>query len=169
MRAFALLPLLFVASCGGGTTENKAASAVAAPSPGQWELTSQVSRFRKADQGAARIDTPVGTRATQSLCVAAGGRLPTEMYSGEGFDCSFGNYYVRNGRTSVTLNCHREGLTGEIPMTVDGTFEADSISLHRNLRTVLTTDGDVEIDAEITGRRTGACTPAAPGEGQNKQ
>ena len=169
MRTLALLPLLFVASCGGGTAENKATQAVAAPSPGQWELTSQVARFRKADNGTARIDTPVGTRATQSLCVAAGGRLPTEMFSGDGFTCSFGNYYVRNGRANVTLNCRREGLTGDIPMTVDGTFEADSIALHRNLRTVLTGEGDVEIDADITGRRTGACTPAAPGEGQNKQ
>lgn len=169
MRALALLPLLFVASCGDGAAENKAAPAVAAPSPGQWELTSQVTRFRKADQGAARIDTPVGTRATQSLCVAAGGRLPTEMFSGDGFACGYGNYYVRNGRANVTLNCRREGLTGEIPMTVDGTFGADSIALHRNLRTVLTSDGDVEIDADVTGRRTGACTPAAASEGHNRQ
>ena len=78
MRALALLPLLFVASCGGGAAENKAAAVVAAPSPGQWELTSQVTRFRKADQGTSSIDTPIGTRATQSLCVAAGGQLPTE-------------------------------------------------------------------------------------------
>jgi hypothetical protein len=169
MRALAMLPLLFVASCGDGAAENKAASAAAAPSPGQWELTSQVTRFRKADQGRARIDTPVGTRATQSLCVAAGGRLPTEMFSGDGFTCTYGNYYVRNGRANVTVNCRREGLTGEIPMTVDGTFEADSIALHRNLRTVLSGDGDVEIDADVTGRRTGACTPAAASEGQNRQ
>jgi hypothetical protein len=169
MRALALLPLLFVASCGDGAAENKAAPVAAAPSPGQWELTSQVTRFRKADQGAARIDTPVGTRATQSLCVAAGGQLPTEMFSGDGFTCSYGTYYVRNGHAGVTVNCHREGLTGDIPMTIDGTFEADRINLHRNLRTVLTTDGDVEIDADVTGHRTGACTPATAREGQNRQ
>jgi hypothetical protein len=169
MRALALLPLLFVAACGDGGTENKAAPVAAAPSPGQWELTSQVTNFRKADQGAARINTPVGTRATQSLCVAAGGQLPTEMFSGEGYRCSYGTYYARNGRANVTINCHREGLTGDIPMTVDGTFTADSITLHRNVRTALVGEGDVEIDAEITGRRTGACTPTAEGEGQNRQ
>jgi hypothetical protein len=169
MRASALLPLLFVASCGDGATENKAAPAVMAPSPGQWELTSQVTRFRNADRGRARIDTPIGTRATQSLCVAAGGQLPTEMFSGDGFACRYANYYVRNGRANVTINCHREGLVGEIPMTVDGTFAADSITLHRNLRTVLIGDGDVELDADITGRRTGACAPAAASEGHNRQ
>jgi hypothetical protein len=169
MRALALLPLLFVASCGGGAAENKAAPAAAAPSPGQWELTSEVTLFRKADQGTARINTPAGTRATQSLCVAAGGQLPTEMFSGDGFTCSYATYYVRNGRANVTVNCRREGLTGDIPMTVEGTFTADSISLHRNLRTFLTGDGDVEINADVTGRRTGACTPATASEGQNRQ
>jgi len=169
MRALALLPLLFAASCGDGPAENKAAPAAAAPSPGQWELTSQVTRFRKADQGTARIDTPVGTRTTQNLCVAPGDRLPTELFSGDGFNCSYATYYVRNGRANVTVNCRREGLAGDIPMTVDGTFTADGVTLHRNLRTVLTGDGDVEIDTDITGRRTGTCTPAAGREGQSRQ
>jgi hypothetical protein len=169
MRALALIALLAVASCGDDPAQNKAAPAVASPSPGQWELTSQVTRFVKADQGAARIDTPVGTRATQSLCVAPGARMPSELFSGEGFTCSYATYYVRNGHASATLNCRRAGLSGDIPMTVDGTFEADRISLHRNLRTVLAGDGDVQIEADVTGRRTGACTPAAASEGQNRQ
>jgi hypothetical protein len=170
MRALALLPLLLVASCGGGPAENKAAPAAEAPMPGQWILASQVTRFRNADQGAPKIATPVGTRATQNLCVAPGARLPTELFSGEGFTCTYGTYYARAGRVNLTLNCRREGLSGEIPMTVDGTFTADSITLHRNLRTILSSEGDVEIDADITGHRTGACTPApAGGESQNRQ
>ena len=159
MRALALLPMLFVAACGGDAPDNKA-EATAELSPGQWELTSQVTRFVKSDQGNPRINTPVGTRATQSICFAASRRLPTEIFSGEGFTCSYGNYYVRNGRASVTLTCRREGLSGDDPMTVAGHFGADSIQLHRSLRTILTTDGDVSIDADVTGRRTGACTPA---------
>ena len=171
MRALALLPLLLAASCGGsGSTENKAAPAAQAPSPGQWTLASQVTRFRNADQGAAKINTPVGTRATENLCVAPGARLPTELFSGEGYTCTYGTYYARAGRVNLTLNCRREGLSGDIPMTVDGTFTEDSITLHRNLRTILSTDGDVEIDTDITGHRTGACAPApAEGEAQNRQ
>jgi len=168
MRALALLPLLFVASCGDGPAENKAAPAAEAPSPGQWALASQVTRFRNADNGAAKIATPVGTRATQNLCIAPGARLPTELFSGEGFTCTYGTYYARAGRVNLTLNCRRAGLSGDIPMTVDGTFTADNITLHRNLRTILSTEGDVEIDADITGHRTGACTPgASAGEGGN--
>jgi hypothetical protein len=171
MRALALLPLLLAASCGdGGPTENKAAPAAQAPSPGQWTLASQVTRFRNADQGAPKINTPVGTRATENLCVPPGARLPTELFSGEGYTCTYGTYYARAGRVNLTLNCRREGLSGDIPMTVDGTFTEDSITLHRNLRTILSTDGDVEIDTDITGHRSGACTAAPPGgESQNRQ
>jgi hypothetical protein len=168
MRALALIGLFVLASCGGDEAENKAVVA-AVPSPGQWELSAQVTRFTKADQGAPRINTPVGTRSTQSVCVAPGGQLPTALFSGDDFTCSYGSYYVRNGNANVTLTCQRHGLTGNILMTVDGSFGADRINLHRNLRTTLTTDGDVQIEADVTGRRTGACTPAAPSEGNNRQ
>ena len=169
MRALALIPLLAVASCGDQTAENKAGAIAALPSPGQWELTSQVTRFVKADQGTPKIDTPVGTRATQSVCVEAGHQLPTAFLSGENFICGYSTYYVRSGRANATLNCRREGLSGEIPMTVNGTFQAETITLHRSLRTVLAGDGDVLIDSDISGRRTGACTPAPANEGQNRQ
>jgi hypothetical protein len=170
MRGLALIALLALASCGEDEAGNKAASAPNAPSPGQWELTAQVTRFVKTDQGLQpRIDTPVGARATQSVCVAPGAQLPTAIFSGDGFTCTYSTYYVRGGRANATLNCRREGLTGEIPMTVNGTFETDRMTLHRNLRTILTTDGDVQIEADVTGHRTGACTPAPAAEGQNKQ
>jgi hypothetical protein len=171
MRALALLPLLLVASCGDGAAENKAAATAAADTPaaGQWALTSQVTRFHKADQGTARIDTPVGSSATQNLCVAPGARLPTLLFSGDDFTCSYSSYYVRGGHANVSLNCHREGLTGDILMTVDGTFDAHSVNLHRSLRTILSGDGDVELDATVTGHQTGACTPAPATEGRNSQ
>ena len=168
MRALALIPLLALASCGDQPAETKAAAATV-PSPGQWELTSQVTRFVKADQGTPKINTPVGTRETQSVCVAPGMQLPSEVFSGANFTCSVSTYYVRAGRANATLNCHREGLTGDIPITVNGTFEAETMTLHRSLRTVLAGDGDVQIDADVSGRRTGACTPAPANEGQNRQ
>jgi hypothetical protein len=162
MRALILIALLGAASCGDDSAQNKAASVVPSPPPGQWELTSQVTRFTPTDNGTPRINTPVGTRATQSVCVGAGGQLPTALFSGDDFTCSYSSYYVRNGTANATLTCRREGLTGDILMTVSGPFGADRISLHRNVRTILTTDGDVQYEADVTGRRTGACTPAAP-------
>ena len=163
MRRLALLALLGAASCGDDSAQNKAAPVVPVPPPGQWELTAQVTSFAKTDNGTARINTPVGTRTTQSLCVGGGAQLPTPMFSGDDFTCTYGNYYVRNGTANATLTCQRHGLTGNILMTVDGTFGADRLSLHRNISTMLTPDGNAQIEADVTGRRTGACTPAAPG------
>ncbi len=171
MRVVALMGLLALAACGeSGTGGNKAAAGrAAALEPGQWELVSEVTGFDRADEGAPKIDTPVGTRATESVCVPAGGRLPAALFAGAGYECDYGNYYVRNGRVNVTMNCRRDGLEGSVPMTVDGSFEPRSLSYRRNLRTILSTDGDVEIDARVTGRRTGACAPApADGEGAGK-
>ena len=170
MRALALIGLLALASCGDDAAENKAAPAATTLSPGQWELASQVTSFTKTDQGAPRINTPVGTRATQSLCIAPGDRLPTALFSGDDYDCTYGNYYVRNGIANATLTCQRHGLSGNVLMTVSGSFGADNVRLHRSLRSILTTDGDVLIEADVTGHRTGACTPAAPSTaGQNRQ
>ena len=162
MRRLALLALLTVTGCGDDSPQNKAAAAgPTAIAPGQWELTSEVTRFTQADHGAPRINTPVGTRTTANICVGAGAQQPTAFYSGDNFNCTYGTYYARNGMINLTLQCTRPGLTGQIPMTIDGTFQGSTIDYHRNLRTVLTTDGDVEIDTHVTGRRTGDCTPAA--------
>lgn len=162
MRAAFLIPVLVVAACGGGGGEQKNAARPKAPSlaAGQWELTSEVTALDSLDQGSPRIDTPVGTRATESVCVGAG-RPPTAFFAGEGYRCSYDNYYVRGGRANVTMRCSREGLSGQIAIMADGRFEADSIEYDREIRTVLSTDGDVRVAARVTGRRTGACAAEA--------
>lgn len=170
MRALALIPIVFVAACGEAPAENKAEAVAASFAPGQWELTSEVTGLRQADRGSPQINTPAGTRTTQSLCVGADHQVQTAFFAGEGYRCTYGTYYVRNGRVNLTLACTREGLTGNITMAAEGTFQADSVEFRRNLRTILTGDGDVEIDSRVTGRRTGDCTPdAGESEGENKQ
>jgi hypothetical protein len=170
MRALALIPFVLVAGCGETPAENKAEAVPAAFAPGQWELAAEVTGFRRADQGSPKIDTPVGTRTTASLCVGADRQIQTAFFAGEGYRCTYGTYYVRNGRVNLTLGCTREGLPGNITMAAEGTYQADSVEFRRNMRTILVSDGDVEIDSRVTGRRTGDCTPAADdGEGPNKQ
>jgi hypothetical protein len=174
MRWIAIVPVLIAAACGGSGEEKKTAAKAQSLAPGQWELTSEVTAFNKADQGPPAIDTPVGTRATESVCVTSG-RPRTALFAGPGYQCRYDNYYARNGRLNVTMTCGREGLSGTIPMTADGTFEAESIEYTRDIRTSLAGDGDVQITARVTGRRTGECTPETAGdnesagdEGQNR-
>lgn len=172
MRALVLTAFVCcLAGCGEAPAEKKTERA-AAIAPGQWELASEVTGFRQTDTGRPSIATPVGTRATASVCVGAGSELPTAYFAGEGYRCAYGtgSYYVRGGRINLTMTCTREGLTGNIAMSVEGTFQSGSAEFRRNLRTILVSDGDVEIDSRVTGRRTGDCTPDAGGsEGGNKQ
>ena len=163
MRAIAcMLPLLLVTACGGGEAEaDEAAPAATTITAGQWELTSEVSNFRTVDEGRPKIDTPVGTRATESVCVGEGTRPPTAFFAGEGYACEYGAYYVRNGRINVTLACTREGLSGSIPISAEGRITAEGVEFTRTVRTALVSDGDVEITASVNGRRTGDCTPEA--------
>jgi hypothetical protein len=164
MRFMACIPLLFVAACGDGAAEqNIAAPKASSLTPGQWELTSEVTAFQTVDQGAPKIDTPVGTRATELVCVGEG-RPPATLFAGEGYRCNVDNYYLRNGRINVTMQCAREELSGAVPITVAGSFEAESLEYVRELRTVLAGDGDVQVTAKVTGRRTGDCPPGAEGD-----
>jgi len=170
MRAIALLPLsalAMLAACGDAETgKNAARTKAASLAAGQWELASEVTSFEVVDGGRAQIDTPVGTRAAETVCVGAG-RPPTAFFSGEGYRCRYDNYYVRNGRLNVTMICSREGLSGQIPIAADGRFEEESLEYSRDVSTSLAGDGDVRIALSVTGRRTGECAPDAAGGNQS--
>jgi hypothetical protein len=168
MRKLALIALLLAAGCGESEPEQKKSTRLAALEPGQWELSSEVTSVDPQDNGEPAIDTPVGTRAAYSVCVGEG-EAPTELFSGEGDTCTYDNYYLRNGRVNLQLTCTREGLPGSLVMSVDGTFETGQLSYNRNVRTILTTDGDALINHRVTGRRTGDCTPGADAAGNEAQ
>lgn len=155
--------MLFVAACSEAPAEKAAepVATAAAPEPGQWELAAEVTAFNKADSGKPRIDTPAGTKSTENMCVEPGEQLPTALFSGEGYKCTYGNYYVRNGTINLTLSCVNEKLNEAVMMAVDGTFEGGSVAFNRNLRSAFATDGDVVIDSKITGKRTGDCASGA--------
>lgn len=165
MRAWAGLAVLFVAACGEAPAEKKAepAAAAAALEPGKWEFATEVTGFAKADTGKPRIDTPKGTRTSEKLCIGSGEQLPTELFTGQDYKCSYGNYYVRGGTINLTLSCLNTKMNEAVLMTVDGSFEAASVTYNRNLRSQFSTDGDVVIDTHVTGKRIGDCA-AAPGK-----
>lgn len=162
MRAWAALALLIVAACDSAPAEKAAepVATAAAPEPGEWEFAAEVTAFNKADSGKPRIDTPKGTRSTEKYCLASGEKIPTDFFSGAGYTCSYGNYYVRNGGINVTLSCINKKMNEAVLMAADGSFEGGSVTFDRNLRSAFSTDGDVVIDSHITGKRIGDCTPA---------
>jgi hypothetical protein len=170
MRYLCLVPVLVLAAC-GGDSGNKAKSANTALQPGQYEVTAEVTQFRKADQGTPKVDTPVGTRTTRSVCLAGTIDTAPDLFSDEGFVCQMNSgAYARNGILNLTTSCSKTGLEGQLGYSISGSYDAQSFQADRTMTTALSTDGDVVIASRIQGRRTGECSaaPAAPAAG-NKQ
>lgn len=162
-----VIPLVAVAACGGAGDENKAKGKAERLQPGQYEVTAEVTNFKAADKGTPKIETKQGTSTTRSVCVPEGATPPAELFIDEGFSCrSGGDLRVRNGSINANLDCTGTGLSGQVGYAVSGTFTADSFEAERQLKTRLSTDGDVEIASNIRGRRTGECSaaPAAAAE-----
>lgn len=168
MRSLIVLPILALAACGeSGAVQNNSTAEVrpAALAPGQWTLRTEVTAFTQTDRTEGKrpvIASSVGTRATETVCVAAD-RPPVDIFAGAGNDCRADNPYVRNGRISVQMLCTREGLTGNVMVAADGSFTDDSITFDRDVRTAIVGGGDVAMTVHVTGERTGDCTPDADG------
>ena len=168
MRAFALVPLLLAGSCSGGGEAPKQQEEAAATQldAGQWELATEVTQFAKADQGQPKIDAPVGTKETRSVCIAEADvkkPLPT-TFGGDKDECSYGDFYMSSGRLSATVNCNRPGLSGNVATRADVDFKAQTLEGTLSTTTYLTTDGDVRITRKLTGRHVGQCVPEAAGK-----
>ncbi|HEX8533708.1 MAG TPA: DUF3617 family protein [Allosphingosinicella sp.] len=168
MRAFALVPLLLAAACSGGSEAPKQEETAAAQKldAGQWELTTEVTKFAKADQGKPKIDTPEGTKETRTVCVeeADAAKPQPAMFGGEKDECTYGDFYMSDGRLSATVNCNRPGLSGNVATRADVDFKAKSLEGTLSTTTYLTTDGDVQISRKLTGRHTGQCTAEPAGK-----
>ena len=170
MRSLALIPLLLAVACSGGSEapkqEEQAAAAEKLDS-GPWELATEVTQFAKSDQGTPKIDTPVGTKATTTHCIAEAESTKPQpgLFGGEKDECTYGNdFYMSAGRLSATVNCNRPGLSGNVATRADVDFTATTMEGTLSTTTYLTTDGDVRITSKLTGRRVGVCTPEAATE-----
>ena len=165
MRFFALMPLLVLAACSEGEAPKKAESEAPAAqlTAGQWEMTTEVTKVTKRDQGEPALKMPEGSKTTTSVCIAeADVKKPQPaLFAPEGSECTYRDVYMSSGRMNVTLACSRPGLSGNIATSVNGSYKADSIDATAITETSLLTEGDAKIEAKLTGKRTGACTAAA--------
>ena len=166
MRTHALFPLLVLAACSNAPTPEQAApepEVATALTPGQWEVTAEVTKLTAMDNGSPAINTPAGTKSTVSHCVGAEEvkKPAAELFGGEnGGDCQYRNFYMARGRLNASLSCTPEGLSGSVLTTVDGTFTADSLDATSTVETYLASSGDVRISTKVTGHRVGECKPA---------
>lgn len=165
-RSFALVPLL-LAACSSEAPPAKVEEAAAdSLSPGQWEVTKEVTSLTKMDEGAPAIAAKAGDKTSFAVCVAEAEKAkpPTDLLSGrEGLPCTSESLYLSGGRVNASLSCAPKGLRGKLYISSSGTFKADSLELAVSGSTQLSGTGDVKLEEKVTARRTGAActTPAA--------
>ena len=111
-------------------SRTRPATKAASVAAGQWELTSRGHRLRRPTRARRRSTRRSAPGRPRAVCVDAS-RPPTAMFSGDGYDCRYDSYYARNGRVNATMICSRAGQPGNIPMTADGQFTADTIEYTR--------------------------------------
>jgi hypothetical protein len=163
MRALIIIPLCLAAACSEEKAPPKAEVAAATLQAGKWEVTTDVTSMRSMDAGSPAIRAKVGDKSTSEICLGEADRAkpPPALFAGEADECQYRNSYLRNGRVNASLGCRRDGLSGDIMKSVDGTFTATGFDVTVDTTSYLVADGDVQIAAKVTGRRTGDCTPDA--------
>jgi hypothetical protein len=172
-KVLAMTSLAALAACGGGGEEKAKAPAAAREfSAGQWQSNLEVANFRQTDQAPVpKLNMPVGTKAQGAACIAGDTRRPPpQLFVGPDFtDCAWGdNFYMGNGRLQAPMTCRRAGV-GEIEVSVNVNFTAESYEGTVDMNTRLPEDGDVLLSARAEGRRTGAqCAPEADPAGNNQ-
>lgn len=174
MRAAIIVPFcLAAAACsgGGGEAKKEAAEIPASLPAGQWETSFETTAIRSTDQTTPALEAKAGDKETASACVAAAdaAKPPADLIVGEGYACSYKSSYIRAGRLNASLSCRRDGIQGELMMSVTGNYTADTLEGTVETTTYLPGDGDFSQTRSFTGRKTSdTCTPETEGaDGEN--
>jgi hypothetical protein len=160
MRCFTILPLLFAAGCSNAPQQQAVApNAAELMESGQWHVESEVTALRSTDKSTPALKIPVGTTASHDACVPEADRKKPApvLFTGKDYSCKYDNLYVSNGLINGSLSCTKPGLSGQVLMSVDGSYTATSFDAELSMTSYLSGSGDFASTAKLAGKRTGAC------------
>ena len=163
MRLLIMVPFAAVAAC-GGEAEKKVETRAAHIDSGQWETGFEVTTFTTRDAGPPKINSPVGTRSSGVTCVTAENatRPPPTIFVGAPFECEYQDFYMRNGRINLLMQCRHPDFGERVGVTAVGDFTATGYQATVQYTTREAGPGDVVVVTRATGRRTGAACTAPP-------
>jgi hypothetical protein len=163
MRLNALVPLLLLAACSDTAEADQKAKAAADKASlklaaGQWETTTEITKVDAKDDSTPVLKT--GRTVITSCIGESEGKKPAAPVLAGMEDCTYQNAYLARGRVNATMTCAVEG--GQIHVSSEGQYGADSFETNAELLTYLSGSGDSAATAKISGRRTGTCTQNPP-------
>ena len=171
MRSLMIVPLcLLAAACSEGEAPKAEETVAEHLEPGLWEAASEITTFRSTDSTTPAVKAAVGDKSTVQACVTEADKAspPASLFAGEGYECKYATQYLRGGRINHSLECTREGVTGSIPMQVEGSFRGDGFDANVTTQTYLPGTGDFAMTRKITARRTAPSCPPDLGEPAEK-
>jgi hypothetical protein len=170
MRILALTTLCLLAACSGGGADEKEQAPAESLDAGLWDASFETTAFRSTDNTTPAVKAAVGDKSATQACLAEADKAspPTSLFGGEGYECAYKTSYMSSGRLNHSLECSRDGVTGSIPMLVEGSFTATSFEATVTTQTYLPGSGDYYMQRKVSGRRTAPSCPPGLDEGKEK-
>lgn len=145
---------------GNSSAEGGAGSGPAAGAsfqPGQWEVTSQVTRMTIPNMppGVA-APTPPPTTVRYCMTAAQASRPDANFLTGGGQagGCTYSDFSMAGGHLQGNIQCNQQGTTMHTAMT--GDFTATGYEITQ--RTQVNAGGiSTDVESRTTGRRVGDC------------
>lgn len=159
MKHILLLSTLALAACGEAAAP-PAQTKAAALQPGLYQVESEVTGFRPADDGAPRARFKQGDKGSEQVCIRSADKagIPANAVAGVlAAGCETSSLILPSGRISGQLRCQPPGMGGEMSISLSGTHKADRYEANGQAATYLPTPGDVTANVRTTGRRVGDC------------
>jgi hypothetical protein len=154
-------------ACGGEPAENAVAAAAPQKLPaGEYEVQAKVTSIRSTDGKTPLVRHKVGDVLIGRGCVDDKGAPAPALFAAEGDQCRANDGYFSGGRINMTLDCTRKGVAGRIMVNVDGRTSAEGMSGNATTTSFIDGPGDYELRAELSGKRTGACSAGPPAGGR---
>ena len=155
---------VFLAGCSGEAPTQQNETAPATLAPGQYQASWTVSQLRSVDKTTPATNLKEGATGATTGCIGAENAIDPVLFAEDGDSCTASNAYIRGGRISVDLSCRREGSTGEVRQSVNGTYTADGLEAEVTTTTYLSSTGDYAMTRAFTAKRIGECPPAVAEE-----
>ncbi|MDQ3143981.1 MAG: DUF3617 domain-containing protein [Pseudomonadota bacterium] len=160
--------IALLAACGSEAPPAAKAAKAKALTPGEYEVTAEVTKLASADKSTPATTATVGEKTVTRACIAEGGKLDPAMFVDAGDSCTQQSSYVRSGRLSAQYQCTRPNR-GNVYPAADGNFTADGFEAIVTVATAFDGDGDYNLTRMLTAKRVGDCpaggAAAAPSTG----
>jgi hypothetical protein len=126
--------------------------------PGMWEHSSTVKSMEMPGAPAGMAAGMTGQTTVTSSCLTAEqlAEGPEALFNQSEGQCSYDNFEMGGGRVAITGSCAAPGGQGNLQMVASGTY-TDTTYESQSTISMAMPGGEMKIEAEGSGRRTGDC------------